>query len=511
MATHPDRGRMLAILQLDAISPPIVERMLGEGRLPTLAGLAARGEWRTLQTPASYYTGATHPTLYSGVELGDHAQLLPLPMVARRAADPLSPLVRSPGVGLGAARAGRQAHARDRSLRRISAAWGSGCRPLRCPVLQLPRARAVGLAARCRASCPAVRRPQPLRGRGLRRAVAPWAAVAPPSARARAEPARRRGRRTARGAALVRPGLADLPHDAHRRAPVLGPVAARRGRARRIGAGAVPLDADGHVRGGRSPTRPCAACAPRGRRRDRALTGGDGGQHEQGRLSGSHAVGRARGHGARGASGHRPALAPARGRADTGAWSDNPWPGRDPRPCGHGATERRRCRLERTKAFVVPSDHHGQIRLNLRGRERDGIVDPSEADELCRRIADGLLSFRDEDGSQCVSGVDRAESIVGPDAPQLRQLPDLLVRWGETPSTRLQAVESPRFGRIERTGSGSGRSGGHTDDAFALLVPGRSRLATRNGDERVVDLTATACALLGGDMSGLAGTPLLEP
>ena len=54
-------------------------------------------------------------------------------------------------------------------------------------------------------------------------------------------------------------------------------------------------------------------------------------------------------------------------------------------------------------------------------------------------------------------------------------------------------------------------AGGHTDDAFALLVPGRSRLAKRHGDESVIDLTATACSLLGGDMSGLAGTPLLEP
>ena len=74
VATHPDSGRMLAILQLDAISRPIVERMLGEGRLPTLAGLSARGEWRKLKTPATYYTGATHPTLYSGVELGEHSQ-----------------------------------------------------------------------------------------------------------------------------------------------------------------------------------------------------------------------------------------------------------------------------------------------------------------------------------------------------------------------------------------------------------------------------------------------------
>ncbi|MDQ5820773.1 MAG: hypothetical protein M3540_04965, partial [Actinomycetota bacterium] len=165
----------------------------------------------------------------------------------------------------------------------------------------------------------------------------------------------------------------------------------------------------------------------------------------------------------------------------------------------------------KTKAFVLPSDHHGQIRLNLRGRERDGIVDPSEADEVLDRIAEGVTSFRDEDGSIGVASVARAEEIVGADAPKRRLLPDLLVHWSDVPATRLRAVESPTFGRIERHGSGSGRSGGHTDAAWALLVPGGSRLVAETGNERVIDVAATASALLGGDMAGLAGTPLLEP
>ena len=33
----------------------------------------------------------------------------------------------------------------------------------------------------------------------------------------------------------------------------------------------------------------------------------------------------------------------------------------------------------RTPAFVLPSDQQGHIRLNVRGRERDGILDPAEA------------------------------------------------------------------------------------------------------------------------------------
>jgi len=164
----------------------------------------------------------------------------------------------------------------------------------------------------------------------------------------------------------------------------------------------------------------------------------------------------------------------------------------------------------KTKAFVLPSDHNGQIRLNVRGRERDGIVDPGEADELCDRIAEGLLSFRDLDGAPAIAGVDRMEDVVGKDAPARALLPDLLVRWEETPSAHLEAVVSPQFGQIDRSGQGSGRAGGHTADAWALLVSGRSRIVAGRGDEDVIDVAATACALLGGDMTGLRGTPLLE-
>ncbi|MEP6978427.1 MAG: hypothetical protein ABI948_10285, partial [Thermoleophilia bacterium] len=127
------------------------------------------------------------------------------------------------------------------------------------------------------------------------------------------------------------------------------------------------------------------------------------------------------------------------------------------------------------------------------------------------RIAAGLLSFHDVGGGPAIAGVDRMEDVVGPDAPARGLLPDLLVRWADTPATRLEGVESQQYGLIDRSGQGSGRAGGHTAKAWALLVPGRSRLAARSGDEDVIDVAATACALLGGDMTGLAGTPLLEP
>ena len=47
--------------------------------------------------------------------------------------------------------------------------------------------------------------------------------------------------------------------------------------------------------------------------------------------------------------------------------------------------------------------------------------------------------------------------------------------------------------------------------AWAILVPGSSRLSTAGRPPRVVDIAATAAALLVGDTAGLAGRPLLEP
>jgi hypothetical protein len=61
-------------------------------------------------------------------------------------------------------------------------------------------------------------------------------------------------------------------------------------------------------------------------------------------------------------------------------------------------------------------------------------------------------------------------------------------------------------------GIGSGRSGNHSDEGWALLVPRRSRRRPTSGPAQLVDVAATACALLGADaeLEVLAGEPLLE-
>jgi len=161
-----------------------------------------------------------------------------------------------------------------------------------------------------------------------------------------------------------------------------------------------------------------------------------------------------------------------------------------------------------TAAFCHPADNQGYIRLNRRGRERDGIVDPGEADALLRSIADGLATFRDPDGAAAVAGVDRvAEHHAGARGDQL---PDLVVQWSARPATTLAGVHSSSFGDVLRRGTGSGRSGNHTPgDAWAVVAPGAHGAREPGRAARLEDVASTVAAVCGVDADGLAGQSLL--
>jgi predicted AlkP superfamily phosphohydrolase/phosphomutase len=162
-----------------------------------------------------------------------------------------------------------------------------------------------------------------------------------------------------------------------------------------------------------------------------------------------------------------------------------------------------------TRAFAHPAENQGYIRLNLRGRERDGVVEPADADATMDEIAEGIMSFRSLDGSPAVASVERVADTFG-HGDRAHQLPDLIVRWVDTPATTLEGLHSERFGTVRRRGVGSGRSGNHTEgDAWALLVPGSSQVSLPERP-RLEDIAATVAAHAGADGADLVGRPLLE-
>jgi predicted AlkP superfamily phosphohydrolase/phosphomutase len=163
----------------------------------------------------------------------------------------------------------------------------------------------------------------------------------------------------------------------------------------------------------------------------------------------------------------------------------------------------------RTRAFALPGDHHGYVRLNLKGRERSGIVDPTEKESLIDEIATGLAGFRDPDGARAVAAVHRVEAEI--EGERVDQLPDLVVRWPDRPTAGLPGVTSPDFGDVVRHGVGTGRSGNHDTEAWVIVSPGDWQARDLGRQPRITDIPATACEMLQADTAGLSGESLLEP
>jgi predicted AlkP superfamily phosphohydrolase/phosphomutase len=169
----------------------------------------------------------------------------------------------------------------------------------------------------------------------------------------------------------------------------------------------------------------------------------------------------------------------------------------------------------RTQAFTLRADLHGYIRINLRGREPCGIVPPEEYHSLCRRISDGLSSFRDgTTGEPLIAEVCLASDVV-PSASRNDRLPDLIVRWSETSAALHEAIEAPQLGRIVRATPGripNGRSGNHRSSGFLIArgpgIAAGTRLAP---GADILDLPPTALARLGArSRVPLAGKVLHE-
>jgi predicted AlkP superfamily phosphohydrolase/phosphomutase len=162
-----------------------------------------------------------------------------------------------------------------------------------------------------------------------------------------------------------------------------------------------------------------------------------------------------------------------------------------------------------TRAFAPPSDGAGFVRLNLKGREREGIVHPDEAESLLKEIAAGLATFVEPSGQSVVGSVVRPCELDGP-GPRSESLPDLVVVWQQSAAT-LRSVASPRFGEVRRAGVGSGRSGNHCGATWATVVPGTTRAPDSDfGPVGPVDLAATVCAMMGVDHDDLPGRSLFN-
>ncbi len=169
-----------------------------------------------------------------------------------------------------------------------------------------------------------------------------------------------------------------------------------------------------------------------------------------------------------------------------------------------------------TRYFTLPMDLHGYIRLNLKGREREGCVEPADAERVLAGLDTALRSFRDvETGEPVIRETIRVDDLVSPEFPRRRFLPDLIVLWEAAhPVGASSGVVSDTFGEIRWPRGrrlASGRSGNHTPHGWFVaagpgIEPGPS---ARTYD--TADLIPTAFEWLGAPRPAhFAGRPIGE-
>jgi predicted AlkP superfamily phosphohydrolase/phosphomutase len=159
--------------------------------------------------------------------------------------------------------------------------------------------------------------------------------------------------------------------------------------------------------------------------------------------------------------------------------------------------------LARRSWFAVPhNDNSGAVRLNLRGREPSGIVEPRDYDRTCDLLEAQLLEIVNaETGAPLIRCVVRTHREFS--GERLDTLPDLLLLWNR--DSPIRSVHSPRIGQIDGVRSW-GRTGDHTSNA--VLYAAGPDITPPTRPARVVDIAPSIAALHGVAMEHSDGAAL---
>lgn len=141
--------------------------------------------------------------------------------------------------------------------------------------------------------------------------------------------------------------------------------------------------------------------------------------------------------------------------------------------------------------FAVPhNDNAGAVRINLKGREKYGVVEPgAEYDAIVKEIEDAVATFKNPDtGRPVVKRVVRIREQF--EGPNIELLPDLYLEWDRVGAPRNFAkVVSDAYGDIEVPPSL--RTGDHNPLGF-FWAPPEAASGTLSRPEDVAEPVAQA-------------------
>lgn len=159
------------------------------------------------------------------------------------------------------------------------------------------------------------------------------------------------------------------------------------------------------------------------------------------------------------------------------------------------------------RAFALPSYSEGYIRINLKGREPAGIVDPSEYEALCDELSQLLYNLKDaRTGQPMVKEIVRTRQQPDQRDPKLPDA-DLVIIWQEEHVTDV--VDSPELGRIGPVPYS--RTGSHRSDGFLVAQGPGIEPGSSASEGHALDLAPTVLSLMGASIPPhFEGRPLIE-
>ncbi|MGI9318799.1 MAG: alkaline phosphatase family protein [bacterium] len=156
---------------------------------------------------------------------------------------------------------------------------------------------------------------------------------------------------------------------------------------------------------------------------------------------------------------------------------------------------------------IIINDASGGIRLNVKGREPEGIVeDGKEYDEICEMLRKELSAVINPDtGKPLINRILKTRDLYP--GEHVDCLPDIMVEWNR--EGQIYTAESETIGKVDQKFVfANHRTGDHTEDdgLFFLHAPGVQ--AGYCGEHSVADLPPTITALFGCSFEDIDGKPI---
>jgi len=158
------------------------------------------------------------------------------------------------------------------------------------------------------------------------------------------------------------------------------------------------------------------------------------------------------------------------------------------------------------KAFALPTFSEGYIRINLKGRESKGIVDPADYHALCDELTEQLYQLTDaRNGKPIVKKIVRTRKDPLDSNPKLPDA-DLAVIWEDW---AVDVVDSPKYGRMGPVFFNRGSS--HRARGFLAATGPGIEPGSKLPEGHAVDLAPTILELMGAPIpEGRDGKPLMN-